>query len=70
MNQSVEDFNTYFKSLEEQYTGVKENIDNIRQGLVETMDDIENSFDEQIDKYESISDLLEYDLDLLNLLYG
>jgi len=45
-------------------------LDNIDQAYLDTIDDVQDNFDKQIDDYEYVTDLIEHDIDLLELLYG
>lgn len=68
--QAMEDLQNNLKELMEQLENVEELIDKIDQAYLDTIDDIQEGFDEQIENYEYVQDLLKSDLELLQLLYG
>ena len=68
--QAMEDLQKNLDELMDQMQDIEELIDNIDQAYLDTIDDIQEGFDEQIESYEYVQDLLKSDLDLLQLLYG
>jgi hypothetical protein len=42
----------------------------IHEAYIDMMDEAQDKFDEQIKTYETISDLIEHDMNLIELVYG
>ena len=68
--QAMEDLQKNLDELMDQMQDMEGLIDKIDQAYLDTIDDIQEGFDEQIESYEYVQDLLKSDLDLLQLLYG
>lgn len=68
--QAMEDLQKDLKQLMQQLQDVQAAIDAIDQAYLDTIDDVKSHFDEQIESYEFISDMLEHDMDLITLIYG
>ena len=68
--QAMEDLQKDLDELMGQMEDVEKLIDDIGEAYLDTIDDIADQFDEQIEDYEYIGDLIEHDIDLLQLLYG
>ena len=68
--QAMEDLKADLQELMNQLQDAQKLIDSIDQAYLKTIDDIKEQFDDQIDDYEYIEDLISHDIDLLGLLYG
>lgn len=70
MKQAQEDLQNDLSQLMNQLEEIENKIDSINESYLETIDDVSTNFDKQIEDYGFITDLIEHDIDLLNLLYG
>lgn len=68
--QLMEHLQSDLSTLQGQMEDIQGLIENIDQAVLDTSDDIKNQFEEQIDEYEFVNELLEHDIDLLGLLYS
>ena len=67
---ALEDLKTYYKQLMEDLTAVNELSEEVRQSYLDMMDEAQAEFDKQIASYEQITNLIDHDLKLLELLGG
>ena len=68
--QAMEDLQNNLNELMDQMQDIEDLIDNIDEAYLDTIEDISKQFDEQIEDYQYIGELIEHDMDLLTLLYG
>ena len=68
--QALEDLKTYYEQLMSDLTDVHDLIDEIRESYLDMMDEAQEKFDEQVETYEYIRDLLTHDMDLITMVYG
>ena len=68
--QALEDLKTYYEQLMSDLTDVHDLIDEIRESYLDMMDEAQDKFDEQVETYEYIRDLLTHDMDLITMVYG
>ena len=65
-----EDLENDLKELMNQLEDIHQKIDEIDQATLDTLEDMKKNFDEQTDNYQYISGLVEFQMDLVKLLYG
>ena len=68
--QALEDLKTYYEQLMSDLTDVHDLVDEIRESYLDMMDEAQEKFDEQVETYEYIRDLLTHDMDLITMVYG
>ena len=68
--QALEDLKTYYEQLMSDLTDIHDLIDEIRESYLSMMDEAQDKFDEQVETYEYIRDLLTHDMDLITMVYG
>ena len=68
--QALEDLKTYYEQLMSDLTDVHDLIDEIKESYLDMMDEAQEKFDEQVETYEYIRDLLTHDMDLITMVYG
>lgn len=69
-NQALEDLENYYKeamSMQEDFLDMQEEI---HQAYIDMLDEAQEKFDEQIEMYEIIGDLIEHDMNMITLVYG
>lgn len=66
----MDDLQKYYEQAFDDLQNVKELVDEIHQALLNTFDDIDDRMQEQIQYYETISNTLEHDMKLVELVYG
>lgn len=66
----MDDLQKYYEQAFDDLQNVKELVDEIHQALLDTFDDIDDRMQEQIQYYETISNTLEHDMKLVELVYG
>ena len=67
---AFEDLKKYYGQLMEDLTAVEELSKEVRQSYLDMMDKAQENFDKQISKYEQITDLIDHDMKLIELLHG
>ena len=67
---AFEDLKKYYGQLMEDLTAVEELSEEVRQSYLDMMDKAQEDFDKQISKYEQITDLIDHDMKLIELLHG
>ena len=67
---AFEDLKKYYGQLMEDLTAVEELSKEVRQSYLDMMDKAQEDFDKQINKYEQITDLIDHDMKLIELLHG
>lgn len=68
--QALEDLQKYYEQTMSDLTDIEDIIDEIEKSLGETLDDISNQMQEQLDAYEQLSDTLDHDMKLIQLVFG
>ena len=67
---AVEDLKEYYTTLMTNLREVHDLSDEIHDSYLSMMDEVQNKFDEQINAYSTISDLIEHDKNIITMLYG
>lgn len=67
---AFEDLKKYYEQLMGDLTAVEELSEEVRQSYLDMMDKAQEDFDKQINKYEQITDLIDHDMKLIELLHG
>ena len=62
--------NEYYLTLIDNLTEVHELSEEIHDSYMEMMDEAQSKFDEQIDAYATINDLIEHDKNVITMIYG
>ena len=68
--QALEDLQKYYKQLMEDLKGVLELQEEIHKKYLDMMDEVSDKMKEQIDKYEMVTELLENNMKIVQLVYG
>lgn len=68
--QAMEDLETYAGEMREALLELQDIQDNLHQSYVDMMDETQEKLDEQIEAYETITDLIEHEKELISLTYG
>lgn len=68
--QALEDLQKYYEQTMSDLTDIEDIIDEIEKSLGETLDDISDQMQEQLDAYEQLSDTLDHDMKLIQLVFG
>ena len=66
----MNDLQKYYEQAFDDLQNVKNLVKEIHQALLDTFDDIDERMQQQITYYETISDTLEHDMKLVQLVYG
>lgn len=67
---ALEDLQKYYEQTMSDLTDIEDIIDEIEKSLGETLDDISDQMQEQLDAYEQLSDALDHDMKLIQLVFG
>jgi len=67
---ALEDLKKYYEELMTNLEDVLELQKEIHESYIDMMDEAQEKFDEQIESYEMISDLISHDMDVISLVYG
>ena len=67
---ALDDLKKYYEELMSNLTDVLELQKEIHESYIDMMDEAQEKFDEQIETYEMISDLIEHDMEVISLVYG
>lgn len=67
---ALDDLKKYYEELMNNLKNVLELQEEIHQSYIDMMDEAQEKFDEQIETYEMISDLIEHDMEVISLVYG
>lgn len=67
---ALEDLQKYYQELMTNLKDVLELQEEIHESYIDMMDEAQDRFDEQIEAYEMISDLIEHDMEVISLVYG
>lgn len=68
--QAMEDLKKYYEELMAQLEDVEDLVDEINESYLDMIDEAKDKFDEQIDQYEYITDLIDHNMNVISLLYG
>ena len=68
--QAIEDLQKYYTELMSQLEDVHDLVDEIGEAYLDMIDEANEKFDEQIEKYETVSDLIEHNMKVIELLNG
>ena len=68
--QAMEDLQKYYTELMSQLEDVHDLVDEIGEAYLDMIDEANEKFDEQIEKYETVSDLIEHNMKVIELLNG
>lgn len=66
----MEDLRKYYEQAFDDLQNVKDLVDEIHEALNETLEDVADRMEEQMDYYDTISDTLEHDMKMVELVYG
>lgn len=67
---ALEDLQKYYEQTMSDLTDVKNIIDDIEKSLGETLDDISDQMQDQLKAYEQLSDILDHDMKVIQLVFG
>lgn len=67
---ALDDLKKYYEELMSNLKDVLELQEEIHQSYIDMMDEAQEKFDEQIESYEMISDLIDHDMEVISLVYG
>ena len=67
---ALEDLKKYYDELMKQMNDVLKLQEEINDSYLDMMDEAQDKFDEQIESYEVINELIEHDMDVISLVYG
>ena len=67
---ALDDLKKYYDELSSNLMDVLELQKEIHESYIDMMDEAQDKFDEQIESYEMISDLIDHDMKLISLVYG
>lgn len=66
----LEEIGKVSKDLEGQMEGFKEKVDEIKESIFDTIDAVQDAFDEQMDEYEYLGDLINHNMKIAEMMYG
>ena len=66
----IEEIQKIFKNLTDQMEEFKQIVDEIEQSIFDTIDATQDAFDEQMDEYEYVRDLLDHNQKITEKLFG
>ena len=67
---ALEDLQKYYEQTMSDLTDIEDVIDEIEKSLGETLDDISDQMQDQLKAYEQLSDTLDHDMKLIQLVFG
>ena len=67
---ALEDLKKYYEELMKNLEDVLDLQKEIHESYIDMMDEAQDKFDEQINSYEIISDLIDHDMQVISLVYG
>ena len=67
---ALDDLKKYYEELMKNLQDVLELQEEIHESYLDMMDEAQDKFDEQIDSYKMISELIEHDMNVRSLVYG
>ena len=68
--QALADLKDYYTQLMESLESVLDLQEEIHEAYLDMIDEAQEKFDEQIDTYETLRDLIEHDMNVIELVYG
>lgn len=68
--QALEDLKEYYEQLMSDLTDIHDLSDEIHESYVDMIDEAQEKFDEQIETFEKINELLEHDKNVISMIYG
>ena len=68
--QALEDLQKYYEQTMSDLIDIEDIIDEIEKSLGETLDDISDQMQDQLKAYEQLSDTLDHDMKLIQLVFG
>ena len=66
----LEEIGKVSKDLEGQMEGFKEKVDEIKESIFDTINAVQDAFDEQMDEYEYLGDLINHNMKIAQMMYG
>lgn len=67
---ALEDLKNYYEQLMKDLEAVHDLSDEIHESYVDMIDEAQEKFDEQIETFETINNLLEHDKNVISMIYG
>ena len=67
---ALEELQKYYEQLMEDLEAVHDLTDEIRESYVDMLDEAQEKFDEQIETFETINNLIEHDKNVISMIYG
>ena len=68
--QALEDLKEYYSQLMESMMDLQELQEEIHQSYLDMMDEAQEKFDEQLATYQTIDEIVQHDMNLVQLMYG
>ena len=68
--QALEDLKEYYTQLMDSMTNLQDLSEEIHQSYLDMMDETQEKFDEQLNTYERLNDMINHDMDLTTLIFG
>lgn len=68
--QALEDLQNYYQQLMSDLTDIHDLSDEIHESYVDMIDEAQEKFDEQIETFEKVNELLEHDKNVISMIYG
>lgn len=68
--QALEDLQNYYQQLMSDLTDIHDLSDEIHESYVDMIDEAQEKFDEQIETFERVNELLEHDKNVISMIYG
>ena len=68
--QALEDLKNYYEQLMSDLTDIHDLSDEIHESYVDMIDEAQEKFDEQIETFERVNELLEHDKNVISMIYG
>lgn len=67
---ALKDLQEYSEKLMDNLADIENLIDDIKESIFDAIDQAQDAFDDQVDEYEFIGDLLNHDIKMVQMLYG
>lgn len=68
--QALEDLKEYYSQLMDSMMSLQELQEEIHQSYLDMMDEAQEKFDEQLATYQTIDEIIQHDMNLVQLMYG
>ena len=68
--QALEDLKEYYTQIMDSMMELQELEEEIHQSYLDMMDEAQEKFDEQLEVYQTIDDIIQHDMNLVQLMYG